>query len=113
MQTTELDVLARLGRALADPTRARLLLELLREPGYPAALAESLALTRQNVSNHLTCLRDCGIVTATREGRHSRYELADPHLTRALTELLSVSLSVAEGAACVDPTCPVPGCCTP
>src|SRR5690625_3407039 len=80
-----IDVMNRLGRAMADPTRSRILLTLLRGPEYPAVLAQNLELTRSNVSNHLACLRDCGIVVAHHQGRQTRYEIADPHLTRALT----------------------------
>ena len=61
---SRLNVMNRLGRAMADPTRSRILLSLLEAPGYPAQLARDLELTRSNVSNHLTCLRDCGIVVA-------------------------------------------------
>ena len=42
---------------------------LLDGPIYPAALARELDLSPSNVSNHLTCLRDCGIVVAEPEGR--------------------------------------------
>lgn len=109
--TVRLDVMNRLGRAMADPTRSRILMALLAQPGYPAALAESLELTRQNVSNHLTCLRDCGIVTAEPEGRQTRYEISDPHLTSALTALVDVVLAVDASAPCQDACCAVAGCC--
>lgn len=101
----------RLGRALADPTRSRLLLVLLERPAYPAELARDLGLTRSNVSNHLTCLRDCGIVVAELEGRRTRYEIADPHLARALTALVEVALAVDEDAPCLDPACSIARCC--
>ena len=101
----------RLGRAMADPTRSRILMLLLQGPSYPAVLARELELTRSNVSNHLTCLRDCGIVVAEPEGRQTRYEMADPHLTAALQSLLEVVLAVDENAACVDASCAVAGCC--
>lgn len=106
-----LDVMNRLGRAMADPTRSRILITLLDGPGYPAVLSRELSLTRSNVSNHLACLRDCGIVVAEPEGRQTRYEIADPHLTHALTNLLAVTLAVDESAPCLDPICAVPGCC--
>ncbi len=95
---------------MADPTRSRILMVLLRGPSYPAMLARELELTRSNVSNHLTCLRDCGIVVAEPEGRRTRYEIADPHLTRALTALVDVTLAVDADAPCMDATCTVPGC---
>ncbi len=84
---------------------------LLDGPNYPALLARQLELTRSNVSNHLTCLRDCGIIVAEPEGRQTRYELADPHLAKALTALVDVTLAVDENALCMDETCTVPGCC--
>lgn len=109
--TSRVDAMNRLGRAMADPTRSRILLSLLDEPGYPAKLARALELTRTNVSNHLSCLRGCGIVVAEPEGRQTRYELADPHIAAALTALIDVTLAVDESVPCLDPHCSVPGCC--
>lgn len=108
---SRVDVMNRLGRAMADPTRSRILLSLLDEPGYPAKLARQLELTRTNVSNHLSCLRGCGIVVAEPEGRQTRYEIADPHIAAALTALVDVTLAVDESAPCIDPHCSVLGCC--
>lgn len=108
---TRLDVMNRLGRAMADPTRSRILMTLLEGPSYPAVLSRELELTRSNVSNHLTCLRDCGIVVAEAEGRQTRYEIADPHLAAALVALVDVTLAVDVHAPCVDSTCTVVGCC--
>lgn len=102
-----LDVMTRLGRALADPNRARILLAILDRPDYPGELALELDLSRPNVSNHLACLRGCGIVVAVPEGRRTRYEIADAHLARALRELVSAVLAADEGEGCTDE------CCTP
>ncbi|MFD6859079.1 ArsR/SmtB family transcription factor [Rhodococcus sp. NPDC060090] len=112
MLTTDsrMDVMNRLGRAMADPTRSRILLTLLERPAFPAELARDLELTRSNVSNHLACLRDCGIAVAVPEGRQTRYEIADPHLARSLSSLIEVTLAVNENAPCLDPACSVPGC---
>jgi ArsR family transcriptional regulator, cadmium/lead-responsive transcriptional repressor len=88
----DLDVLSRIGRALADPTRQRILVELLTGPGYPAELAATIGTSRANLSNHLTCLRQCGLVTATLEGRRVRYDLADTRLAEALGALASLDL---------------------
>jgi len=110
--TSRVDVMNRLGRAMADPSRSRILLSLLDGPGYPAQLARDLGLTRTNVSNHLSCLRGCGIVVAEPEGRRTRYEIADPHLAACLTTLVEVTLAVDEDVPCADPACTIPGCCT-
>jgi DNA-binding transcriptional ArsR family regulator len=96
---------------MADPNRSRILVSLLERPGYPAELARELELTRPNVSNHLGCLRGCGIVVAVPEGRQTRYEIADPHLARALASLVDVVLAVDDGEGCADEDCDLPLCC--
>lgn len=88
----DLGVLHRVGTALADPTRQRILVELAEGPCYPTELADDLGTTRANLSNHLTCLRQCGLVTTTAEGRRIRYNLADPRLGDALRLLASLDL---------------------
>jgi DNA-binding transcriptional ArsR family regulator len=82
--------LARLGTALADATRREILLALLDGPAYPADLADRLGASRANTSNHLACLRGCGLVRATPEGRRMRYEVVDPELGRGLAEVVAL-----------------------
>jgi len=91
----DLTALARVGTALSDDTRRRLLVALLDGPAYPADLAERLELGRPNVSNHLACLRGCGLVLAVSEGRRVRYELADPRLAHALADLCAMVVGPA------------------
>ena len=88
----DLGTLARVGTALADPTRRRVLVHLIDAPGYPAEMAEDFGTTRANLSNHLTCLRECGLVTATAEGRRIRYDLADQRLADGLRILAGLDL---------------------
>ncbi len=97
---TRLEAMARLGRALADRTRCRLMMALLASPGYPAQLAAALDVSAQVVSNHLACLRGCGLVVTTHEGRHVRYELVDANLAHALSDLLDLVLTVDDDQAC-------------
>ncbi|WP_026536363.1 ArsR/SmtB family transcription factor [Arthrobacter sp. H14] len=91
-------VLARFGYALSDETRAKIMLELAGGPAYPSELATALGVSRQSVSNHLACLRGCGLVVAVPQGRRTQYELADRRLGHAIHDLLGVVLSV-------DPAC--------
>ena len=95
---TQAPVLARFGYAVSDPTRARVLLALSEAPSYPSDLADSLGVSRQSMSNHLTCLRGCGLVVAVPDGRRSRYELVDERLGHAIKDLLAMVLAV-------DPSC--------
>src|SRR5690349_14572802 len=102
MQTvTHSDALSRFGCALSDPTRAEILLLLRDAPGYPSELADKIGVSRQILSNHLACLRGCGLVVAQPEGRRSRYELADPRIAHALDDLVGLVLAV-DPACCGD-----------
>lgn len=106
MQTlTSTGVLARFGKALADPTRSSILLRLKDGPAFPGQLAESLGVSRQMLSNHLACLRDCGLVVAEPAGRKVRYELSDAKLAHALGDLLEVILTVEPICTCPDEDC--------
>ncbi|MFF3337076.1 ArsR/SmtB family transcription factor [Streptomyces sp. NPDC002888] len=107
--TADIDVLARFGRALADPIRCRILLALRQAPAYPADLAEALGVSRTRLSNHLACLRDCGLVVTAPDGRRTRYELADPRLGHALDHLRAVVVAVATDRTCADAD--DKGCC--
>ena len=94
--TSTVDALERVGTALADPTRRRILLVLLDGGAYPADLADALGSGRTNISNHLACLRGCGLVRAQREGRQVRYELSSPRLAHALSDLVDLELEVEQ-----------------
>lgn len=105
---THAEVLARFGHALSDPTRSRVLLALRDGPAYPADLADALGVSRTKMSNHLACLRGCGLVVAVPEGRRTRYELAEPKLAHAIGDLLGVVLTV-DPQACAEAE--DKGCC--
>lgn len=102
---THAPVLARFGYAVSDPTRARILLALADSPAYPSDLAEDLGVSRQSMSNHLTCLRGCGLVVAVPDGRRTRYELADGRLGHAIRDLIGVVLAVDPACCAPDGTC--------
>ncbi|MEU2263749.1 metalloregulator ArsR/SmtB family transcription factor [Streptomyces sp. NPDC019645] len=106
---SDVEVLARFGRALADPIRCRVLLVLRDAPAYPADLAEALGISRTRLSNHLACLRDCGLVVAVPDGRRTRYEIADERLGHALDDLRTAVVAVETDRTCADAA--EKGCC--
>lgn len=101
-----IDVLARFGKALADPTRAAILLELKSGPACPSDLADRIGVSRQILSNHLACLRDCGLVAGDPAGRRVQYRLSDLRLVHALDDLLGTILAVDPICSCAEPDCP-------
>ncbi|MEU1853410.1 metalloregulator ArsR/SmtB family transcription factor [Streptomyces sp. NPDC019990] len=105
----DIEVLVRFGRALADPIRCRILLALRQAPAYPSDLADALNISRTRLSNHLTCLRDCGLVVTVPDGRRTRYELADERLGHALDDLRTAVVAVETDRICADAD--EKGCC--
>ncbi|MDC0771747.1 ArsR/SmtB family transcription factor [Streptomyces sp. HD] len=106
---SDIEVLARFGRALADPIRCRILLALRQAPAYPSDLADAIAVSRTRLSNHLACLRDCGLVVTVPDGRRTRYELADERFGHALEYLLAAVVAVESDQTCLDAA--KEGCC--
>ena len=63
-------------KALADPTRRRLLDELFREDGQTLnALTQRFSMTRIGVAKHLQLLEDAGLVVSKRRGREKLHFL--------------------------------------
>ncbi len=98
-------MLARVGHALSDPNRARILVALAAAPRHPGDLATEFELTRSNVSNHLACLRGCGLVVAVPLGRRMRYELADPALGDVLNAVARLELVTSCSGDCGSGEC--------
>lgn len=71
--------------ALSDPTRRRVV-ELLaeRQSVTASGLSHELPITRQAIAKHLTTLVAAGLVSATHEGRETRYRLTPEPLTGAM-----------------------------
>jgi ArsR family transcriptional regulator len=91
--------LARLLKALADPTRLQLVSMVAAHEGGEACvceLTEPLGLTQPTISHHLKILVDAGIFTRDKRGVWTCYALV-PSVLDALCGVLSPAGSVAAG----------------
>lgn len=76
---------ARLFRGFAEPTRLAILLALAGGERRVTDLVDEVGGSQSNVSNHLACLRDCGLVVdRPAERRQVFYRLAGPEVTDLL-----------------------------
>ena len=62
-------------KALADPTRRRILRLLRDGPLTSGEIAERFDTSWPTVSRHLAVLRDAGLILSVREGQQIIYEL--------------------------------------
>ena len=82
---TALAVRAKFFRGLADPSRLALLLALRTGEKTVSVLSEETGLSQSNVSNHLACLKDCGLVLHRQEWRYVYYRIADEKILTLLS----------------------------
>jgi len=83
--------LARLGKAVASPTRLELLDLLSQGPRTVEALAEQAAIPVANASQHLQVLRGARLVESEKRGLHVEYRLADDEVSRFFLSLRTVA----------------------
>jgi len=67
--------LDRVFRALADPTRRRIVRDLARDDRTVMELARQFAISQPAVTKHLHVLEAAGLISRTREGRTRRCRL--------------------------------------
>src|SRR5262249_57818264 len=94
--------LARPLKALADPTRLRLVSMVAAHEGGEACvceLTEPLGLTQPTISHHLKILVDAGIFTRDKRGVWAFYALV-PSLMDALSAVLSTTRNAAAESTC-------------
>lgn len=82
---------------LADPTRLRIVHELLDGPRSVGALAVACDVSASAISHQLRRLRDRGLVRFTRNGNTLRYELSDDHIGSFYREALYHADHVGSG----------------
>src|SRR6202034_4014491 len=82
--------LDQLFRALADPTRLRLLNLMAGQEVCVCYFTEVIGVPQPKISRHPAYLRKAGIVAARREGKWMHYSLATPPNTHAASILKSV-----------------------
>jgi len=96
------ELIARRFRALADPTRLRIV-NLLRnqEEASVGEIAQKVGGSQQNVSKHLAALHAEGFVARRKQGTSSLYRISDPgvhQICDGVTSGLEAQLAELEAA---------------
>ena len=105
-QDVDVAVGARLFSSLGEPTRLAILLSLRGGERRVADIVDIVGSTQSNVSNHLACLKGCGLVV-DRPGarRQVFYAIAHPEVSGLLAAADRLLAATGERVAlCGDPT---------
>lgn len=73
-------LIARFFQVLADPTRVRMVKALADNQWCVTDLTQALGMDQPAVSHQLKYLREMGLVSWKKNGRHVYYTLSDTHL---------------------------------
>ncbi|MEJ6389786.1 ArsR/SmtB family transcription factor [Gymnodinialimonas ulvae] len=92
-----LELRAKLFRGLGDPSRLAILDALISGESSVQEIVGHTGLGQPNVSNHLRCLLDCGLVSRRNEGRFVRYWLADRRVAGLICDADQLLASTAIG----------------
>lgn len=74
-------------RGLGDLTRLAILASLVDSEKCVSKIVEETGQSQSNVSNHLKCLMECGLIVNRRDGKNIRYRIRD----REVKKLLAMS----------------------
>ena len=88
---------AKLFRGFSDPSRLAILDVLRSRAKTVSEIVEATGLSQSNTSNHLGCLRDCGLVNTLQQGRYTSYQLADARVAEILEMVEELLADVAKG----------------
>ncbi len=99
----QLELKAKLFRGFGDVTRLSILEAILDEEKTVTEISEELDHSQSNISNHLSCLFECGLVKTRREGKNRFYSIGDRRVVKLLKQSDDILTDIAEGIySCVN-----------
>jgi DNA-binding transcriptional ArsR family regulator len=93
----KLSLKAKLFRGLGDSTRLCILESLRNGEKTTSEIVEEIRQGQSNVSNHLSCLLDCGLVQNRRQGKNIFYSLSNNKVAKLLAESDAILSDIARG----------------
>jgi DNA-binding transcriptional ArsR family regulator len=96
---SDIEVAAQMFRGFGDPTRLAILTELLAGERRVVDLVAAVGGSQSNVSGHLACLKECGLVLDRPEGRAVHYRLASPAVVDLLRQAEVLLGEIGESVA--------------
>lgn len=84
-----LEAPAEIFKALANPLRLRILVELMAAPQCVHDLTTATEVSQPLVSQHLRVLRQARLVSGQKVGRETVYSVADDHIAHIVKDALT------------------------
>ena len=102
-KANKLELKAKLFRGFGDVTRLSILETLLDREKTVTEISQSVGQSQSNVSNHLSCLFECGLVKSRKDGKNRFYSIGDKRVAKLLNQTDSILSDIADGIySCVN-----------
>jgi DNA-binding transcriptional ArsR family regulator len=102
MQTIDLDTKIKFLRGFADKTRIQILDSIKEQEKTVSQIVEEINGNQSNISQHLACLKGCGIIVGKQVGRYCYYSLRNQQVYELLSMFDSVLQDVQNDVACCE-----------
>ncbi|MDN4071808.1 ArsR/SmtB family transcription factor [Fictibacillus terranigra] len=102
METVNLDTKVKFLRGFADKTRIQILETLMDQEKTVSQIVEDINGNQSNISQHLACLKGCGIISGRQQGRYCYYSIRNEQIRELLTMFNVVLADVQNDVASCD-----------
>ncbi|MFC4103436.1 ArsR/SmtB family transcription factor [Paenibacillus xanthanilyticus] len=93
------EVKAKFVRGFSDKTRLQILESIKSAEKTVSEIVDALHGNQSNISQHLACLKGCGIIVSRQEGKYIYYSLRNKQIAELLDVMETVFLQVEEEVA--------------
>jgi DNA-binding transcriptional ArsR family regulator len=102
MSQDNFELKAKFIRGFSDKTRLQILECIKDKEKTVSQIVEEVQGNQSNISQHLACLKECGIIVGRQEGKYVHYGLSNENIKDMLTMFDSVLSLVHDGVAKCD-----------
>ena len=102
MQKIDIDMKVKLIHGFSNKTRIQILESIKDREKTVSQIVKEVNGNQSNISQHLACLKGCGIIVGRNEGKYSYYSLRNQHIRDLLTMFDVVLEDVQNDVACCE-----------
>jgi DNA-binding transcriptional ArsR family regulator len=98
----DLNLKVKFIRGFGDKTRIQILECIKDKEKTVSQIVEEVQASQSSISQHLGCLKECGLIVGRQEGKYMFYSLRNEKVKQLLNMFDDVLADVQSGVACCD-----------
>ncbi|MEK4009719.1 ArsR/SmtB family transcription factor [Peribacillus sp. FSL M8-0224] len=102
MQNLDIDLKVKMIHGFSNKTRIHILESIKNQEKTVSEIVEEVSGNQSNISQHLACLKGCGIIVGRNEGKYCYYSLRNQQIRDLLTMFDVVLADVQNDVSCCE-----------